>query len=195
MRSRLAAVSTKSCFGYHLQALSKVFTLLAVLFFSVDAGAQEFDKIETDIIGAKVDAIEKKAVDVVDQFQQQRSTFRDENLSVYLTIYTALISAVLSLAFAFISYRFSDKMSPYKRVRLNTSLLAAATGLGVGIFVAALEVPSNHLARLSLLLLLITTGAVVMGVVSWLAFVLLRAWTLREARMEGRAFSLRMRQG
>lgn len=195
MRSRLAAVRTTSCFVYNLQALARAYALLAVLFFSVEAGAQEFDKIETVIIGAKVVEIEKKAADAVDRLQQQRSTFRDENLAVYLTIYAALISAVLSLAFAFISYRFSDKMSPYTRVRLNTSLLAAATGLGVGIFVAALEVPSNHLARLSLLLLLITTGAVVMGVVSWLAFVLLRAWTLREARMEGRAFSLRMRQG
>lgn len=195
MRSRLAAVRTKSCFGYSVQALTTVFTLLAVLLFSFDAGAQEFGKVETDTIGPKVVALEKKAVDAVGRLKQEGSTFREEHLALYLTIYTALISAALSVAFAFTSYRFSDKMSPYKRVRLNTSLLAAATGLGVGIFVAALEVPSNHLARLSLLLLLITTGAVVMGVVSWLAFVLLRAWTLREARLEGRAFSLRMRQG
>lgn len=195
MTSSIAAVRAKSCFSKITLFLAVTTLTLGVLASPIKARSQELNQRQGEIIGSKVVQAEKKAVVLFEGVKKQQISFRRENLTVYLILYTSLISAGLSLIFATTSYRWSDKRSPYTKVRRNTALLATACGLGVGIFVATLEVPSDHPTRLSLLLFLITTGAILMLSVSWLAFIFMRSRTLRQAKLEGLSFSDRMRQG
>lgn len=195
MESSIATVRTKSCLSKITLFLAFATLTLGYLASPSKARSQELDHRQHGIITSKVLQPEKNTDVLFEGLKEQQESFLDENFTVYLIIYNSLISAGLSLVFATASFHLSDKRSSYTKVRRSTALLAAACGLGVGIFVANFEVPSDHEARLSLLLFLITTAAAVMWWVSWLAFIFMRSRTLRQAKLEGLSFSDRMRQG
>jgi hypothetical protein len=160
-----------------------------------NAEAQKLDEITHESLSSHIVNAESQVVSFASAAKQRNAQFRNENLTLYLILYTSLVGCILSWIFASVSYRFSDQNSPYKVVRQKTSLLTAACGLGLGIFIATLEVPSNHPARLTILLCTITTGVLVMWSIAQLGFIFLRSLTLREANLKGRAYSERIRQG
>jgi hypothetical protein len=179
--------------------ISLIFVLLAL---STSASlAQNFDEINNEElhqhrgIESLVASAEQSALSLALIIQKRKVQFRNDYLAIYLAIYTSIFSFILSILFSLIGYRFSDKMSPFSQVLTKTALLTAACGLGVGICIAALEVPPNHPTRLSLLLLLIITGGTVSFLTTRVAFLVMRARILRIARLEGRPYSERMRQG
>lgn len=157
--------------------------------------ANNLDDITNETLGAQIIKAENQVVSLFSVALHKNAEFRRGNLTAYLSLYTLVVGSILAAIFAVVSYRLSDQMSPYRLVRNKTSMLTAASGLGLGIFIAAIEVPSSHPARLTLLLITVSTGVLVMWSVTWLGFAFLRSRSLRQARLEGRPYSERLRQG
>jgi len=107
-------------------------------------------------------------------FDTTRQTWREENFPAYLATMTASGGLLLGALFALLARRFGDPMSPHRILRRNTSLLAFASGAGLGVLVAVLEVPPDLPGRATLLLLSIVCAGSSAGLASFTGLLLVR---------------------
>ena len=107
-------------------------------------------------------------------FDTSRPTWREQNFPAYLATMTASAGLLLGTLFALLARRFGDPMSPYRLVRRNTSLLAFASGAGLGVLIAVLQVPSDLPGRVTLLLLSVVCAATSAGLASFTGLLFVR---------------------
>ncbi len=64
------------------------------------------------------------------------------NLDLYVACYSAAMSILTGFSVSILSYRFSARGRVYRTVKARMILWSAALGLGVGVLVAVIQVPS-----------------------------------------------------
>jgi hypothetical protein len=139
--------------------------------------------------------LDRKMAGSSDRLRAAWARFREQNFTAYLGLVSAVAGVVLGGMFALFAYRFSDPMSPYRTIRRNAALLSLASGAGLGVLLAVLQVPPNLPGRVTLLLLAVGSGAIAAGLSAFLGFVLHRLCSSLKARRLGIQLGHRMRHG
>ena len=117
---------------------------------------------------------------------------RSENFPLYISIYSAIVSALLGLTISLLGYRFSDPRSAYTELRRRGSLLAMTCGGAVGVLLAVLKAPANLDGKLTVLLMSIVSGGIAGWILAFLTFLIQRHQTSILAKKEGRVLSQRI---
>jgi hypothetical protein len=137
--------------------------------------------------------IDRKVGSVMERFSRWKARMKKEHFTEYLTAYAAIAGTLTGAIFGFLAYRFGDPMSPYRRSRKQTLLLAIAIGAGLGVFVAVTQVPPNIPGKVTILLRALAVTTFTTTTVTLLLFVLQRMRTVRKARRAGIEITGRLR--
>ncbi|MBU3666070.1 MAG: hypothetical protein FGM15_09390 [Chthoniobacterales bacterium] len=127
---------------------------------------------------------------------QKKESFRawakKNHLNYYLAGYAAVMAIAAGVSISGLSYRFSERSKLYSVAKARTTAWGAALGMGLGVAVAVMQVPSKQQGKLLSLIVCMTVATLATPLVTYISFAGFRRLHILRAGKRGRPTSVRM---